>query len=64
MQLFQKCHLFSTGTPKQRENYNKNRNVMSVPGSVVVSRLGMSVTTQRGSGRHYVGSGRQFVTGS
>ena len=28
------------------------------------SRLGMSVTTQSGSGRQYVGSGRQYVTGS
>ena len=28
------------------------------------SRLGKSVTTQSGSGRQYVGSGRQFVTGS
>ena len=29
-----------------------------------LSRLGMSVTTQSGSGRQYVGSGRQYVTGS
>ena len=29
-----------------------------------ISRLGMSVTTQSGSGRQYVGSGRQYVTGS
>ena len=36
MQLFQKCHLFPTGTPKQHDNYNNNRNVMSVSGSVVV----------------------------
>ena len=28
------------------------------------TRLGMSVTTQSGSGRQYVGSGRQYVTGS
>ena len=29
-----------------------------------ILRLGMSVTTQSGSGRQYVGSGRQYVTGS
>ena len=31
---------------------------------LVSSRLGMSVTTQSGSGRQYVGSGLQYVTGS
>ena len=29
-----------------------------------LTRLGMSVTTQSGSGRQYVGSGLQYVTGS
>ena len=33
-------------------------------GGFMLSRLGMSVTTQSGSGQQYVGSGRQCVTGS
>ena len=36
----------------------------SIVQSLLDSRLGMSVTTQSGSGRQSVGSGRQYVTGS
>ena len=39
------------------------QNLLSL-NNTCISRLGMSVITQGGSGRLYVGSGRQYVTGS